>query len=110
MRPAPHLARADTATPVKARPEIDLVPRKRKTRRHDTNDPVRLSVQRNRCADDRWIAAELSLPCCMTQHDGERSRIPGLGILQRSPELGAHAKRREEVARDIRRPELARVS
>src|SRR4029077_7239847 len=41
-----------------------------KIRRHYPDDGVAILVQANSFADHVWIAAELSFPQCVTDHDG----------------------------------------
>src|SRR5439155_6325722 len=53
-------------------PAFGIVTWRTEPRRHDADDGIDVIAQRNRLADDRLIAAELSLPQLLTQNHDER--------------------------------------
>src|SRR5215203_3293682 len=85
----------------KRNPEIRLHTWKFKLRRHDAHDLCRRVIQVHHFADDVWVAAEASLPECITEHaDG----VPALRVFtfnERSSEQRIDTKHFEKIGGDV---------
>src|SRR5439155_24121543 len=79
----------------------EQIARKREARRHDTDQRVRLPVQDQRLADDRWIRVEAAAPEARADHAGsgatsrrsdalnERPAIAETPIVSKKPRVTA---------------------
>ena len=77
-------------------PELHML-RKIEGRRHNTNDGVRLRIERQRPADDVGIAAEALLPETAPDHDGRSGARLVFGLRKDTPEFGGSRQHREQT-------------
>src|SRR4029453_3657052 len=86
--------------------------------RHHADDRSRNAIERDRLANDRWIAAEPTLPERVAHHDDTRRHAGILARQECPPKQWPHAEHREEFRRHgskgyslrfIRRREIAFV-
>ena len=80
-------------------PQVRRRERCRERRSHYTNHFVRLAIDQHRRAHDRRVAAEPSLPECVTQHSNLRVRLI-LGFRKRATERRRTTEQRKHAWRD----------
>src|SRR5215217_1293894 len=90
--------RCDRVRDVYRRPRFGVIARCDERRRHDTDDGIHITAERNRFTDNLLVAVELFHPQVVAQHDYKRSAVFIVFMGDETSALRSYTKRFKETA------------